>query len=120
MTSKLLLAAVLAAASPITSAMGDAASGKSQYEARCGGCHSVEENRIGPAHRGVFGRKAGARAGFGYSNALKASTVVWDEATLDAWLADPEKLIPGQAMYFQISDARERENIVAFLKTLKP
>ena len=100
-------------------ATGDAASGQKQYEARCTGCHSVEEDRIGPAHRGVFGRKAGGRAGFGYSNALKNSAVVWDEKTLDAWLTDPEKLIPGQAMYFQVSDAPARGDIVAFLRTLR-
>ena len=100
-------------------AAGDAASGQTQYEARCTACHSVEENRVGPAHRGVFERKAGTHEGFGYSNALKASAIVWDEKTLDAWLTDPEKLIPGQAMYFQVGDAQARGDIVAFLRTLK-
>ncbi|HJW11138.1 MAG TPA: c-type cytochrome [Albitalea sp.] len=99
-------------------AAGDAANGQALYEARCGGCHSVAENRVGPAHRGVFGRRAGAREGFGYSKALTQSSVVWSEASLDAWLADPEKLIPGQAMNVQVSDAQARADIVAYLRSL--
>ena len=113
-----LLALCGAAASPARAA-GDAVNGRALYEARCMGCHSVDDNRIGPAHRGVFGRKAGTREGFDYSAALKRSAIVWDEKTLDAWLAEPEKLIPGQAMNVQVSDAKAREDIVAFLRTLK-
>ena len=113
-----LLALCGAAASPAR-AGGDAANGQALYEARCAGCHSVDDNRIGPAHRGVFGRKAGTREGFDYSAALKRSAIVWNEKTLDAWLAEPEKLIPGQAMNVQVSDAKAREDIVAFLRSLK-
>ena len=100
-------------------AAGDAANGQTLYEARCTGCHSVDENSVGPAHRGVFGRKAGTRDGYAYSNALKASPIVWNEATLDAWLTEPEKLIPGQLMNVQVSDAKARADIVAFLRSLK-
>jgi len=113
-----LAALCLAAAAPAP-AGGDAASGQQLYEARCGGCHSVDDHRVGPAHRGVFGRKAGLQAGFAYSAALKQSAVVWDEKTLDAWLAEPEKLIPGQGMNVQVGDAKARADIVAFLRTLK-
>lgn len=98
---------------------GDAARGRAIYETRCIGCHSVDDDRVGPAHRGVFGRKAGGRAGFAYSAALKQSSVVWNEKTLDAWLADPQKFIPGQGMNVQVEDAGAREDLVAYLRTLK-
>ncbi|WP_372526364.1 c-type cytochrome [Piscinibacter sp.] len=114
----MLSALCLMLASPAHAA-GDAANGQALYEARCTGCHSVDENRVGPAHRGVFGRKAGTRDGFGYSNALKASAIVWNESTLNAWLTEPERLIPGQVMNVQVSDAKARADIVAFLRSLK-
>ena len=75
---------------------GGAPRGQQLYEARCGACHSVEDNRVGPAHHGVYGRKAGSAKDYDYSVAVKASKVVWTERTLDRWLTDPEKLIPGK------------------------
>jgi cytochrome c len=113
-----LLAALVAAGAPAARAVGDAAHGALQYEARCGGCHSPDEHRVGPAHRGVFGRRAGSASGFDYSPALRSSTIVWDEATLDAWLTDPDKLIPGQGMNIATADAGARRDIVAFLRSL--
>ena len=113
-----LLAACLAVVSPAWSA-GDAAAGRRLYDSRCAGCHSVDDNRVGPAHRGVFGRKAGSQAGFTYSEALRKSAIVWNDKTLDAWLTEPEKLVPGQWMNVQVSDAKARDDLVAFLRTLK-
>jgi cytochrome c len=113
-----LLAAGIALASPAWSA-GDAAAGRQLYDSRCAGCHSVDDHRVGPAHRGVFGRKAGSQPGFSYSDALRKSAIVWNDKTLDAWLAEPEKLVPGQWMNVQVSDAKAREDLVAFLRTLK-
>ncbi|MFO1297526.1 MAG: c-type cytochrome [Rubrivivax sp.] len=98
---------------------GDAARGLAAYEARCGACHSVQADRIGPRHAGVFGRKAGSLSGFDYSPALRASSVVWNEKTLEQWLGDPESLIPGQRMGYQIGDAALRADIVAYLATLR-
>lgn len=97
-------------------AAGDAARGEQLYESRCGACHSLDGNRAGPAHRGVFGRKAGAARGFDYSPALKASGIVWSEKTLERWLADPEKLVRGQKMGFAVSDAKDRADLIAYLK----
>lgn len=94
----------------------DAARGRQLYESRCGACHSIEENRAGPAHDGVYGRRAGLAKGFDYSPALKASQVVWTEKTLDRWLADPEKLIPGQKMGFSVSEAKDRADLIEYLK----
>ncbi|MBV8603211.1 MAG: c-type cytochrome [Pelomonas sp.] len=118
----LLVAALLqpAAADPATHAGGDAARGQALYQARCTACHSVDYPGVGPAHRGVFGRRAGTSKGFDrYSTALKASGLVWTELNLDRWLTDPEKLVPGQAMGISVPDAGERADLIAYLRTLK-
>lgn len=107
----------LAAGFPAAGA-GDPARGKDLYETYCTVCHSVDANRVGPAHRGVFGRKAGSAPGYSYSPALAASSVVWSEETLARWLSDPEKFIPGQKMGISVSDPKEREDLAAYLKTL--
>jgi cytochrome c len=109
----------LAAGLPAAAA-GDAARGKDLYETYCTVCHSVDQNKVGPAHRGVFGRKAGSAPGFKYSAALTSSSLVWNDDTLVRWLTDPEKVIPGQVMGYSVSDAKEREDIAAYLKTLSP
>ena len=96
----------------------DAARGMVLYQARCVACHSVAYNGVGPAHQGVFGRKAGSAPNYVYSAALKASSVVWDEKSLSRWLADPEKFIPGQKMGVSVEDSNERQDLVAYLKTL--
>ncbi|GIK98463.1 MAG: cytochrome c [Alphaproteobacteria bacterium] len=95
---------------------GDAARGEALY-ARCQGCHSIERNRIGPMHRGLFGRQAGTVDGFNYSKAMQQSGIVWDEATLDAFLAAPRDVVPGTRMtYAGIKDPQERADLIAYLK----
>lgn len=113
-----LPAGVLAAlvALPMAVAAGDATRGRQLYESRCIACHSMDENRAGPAHKGVFGRRAGLAKGYDYSPAVKASRIVWNEKTLDRWLADPEKLIPGQKMGFSVPDAKDRADLIEYLK----
>jgi cytochrome c len=95
----------------------DAQRGKALYESRCIACHSIEANRIGPAHGGVFGRRAGAVKGFDYSPALRSASVVWDARTLDRWLADPDKLIPGQRMGYSVPEAADRADLIAYLRS---
>lgn len=92
--------------------------GKALYESRCVACHSVDANRVGPAHQGVLGRKAGSAPGFDYSKALAGSKLVWNRENLLAWLAGPEAVIPGQVMNYSLGDARERDDVVAYLATL--
>lgn len=99
-------------------AAGDAARGALAYEARCGGCHSVKADRIGPRHAGLFGRRAGSVPGFEYSPALRDSHIVWDAGTLDQWLGDPESLIPGQRMGYRLADAATRADVIAYLASL--
>jgi cytochrome c len=100
-------------------AAGDAKNGESIYSSRCIACHSIDANRTGPAHRGVYGRKAGAVADYDYSPALKKSKIIWNEKTLNKWLANPEKLIPGQKMGYSVPDAKDRMDLIAYLKTQK-
>lgn len=110
--------AIMATASGATPAMpaGDAARGAQVYEDNCTGCHSLDANRVGPAHRGVFGRKAGSAPGFAYSPALKKARFAWDAARLDKWLANPQGFVPGAKMGFRLSDAQKRADVIAYLK----
>jgi cytochrome c len=116
-TLKSLIAAtlLLVASGPVVAA-GDPAKGEALY-ARCQGCHSIERNRVGPMHRGLFGRQAGSVDGFSYSAAMKDSGILWNETTLDAFLTAPRQLVPGTRMtYAGIADAQERADLIAWLK----
>jgi cytochrome c len=94
---------------------GDAVKGRALYESRCTACHSLDHSRIGPAHRGVFGRQVGQVAGFDYSPALRHSHVVWNAKSLDRWLTNPEAFIPGQKMGYAVPDSQDRADLIAFL-----
>ena len=82
--------------------------------------HSSDRNEVGPALGGVVGREAGNAPGYPYSAALAHAHVVWNAATLDAWLANPGKFISGTAMPMAVPDAVRRHTIIAYLETLKP
>ena len=112
-------AALLASSTPALAA-GNADAGLALYQARCSACHSLDFNGVGPAHRGVFGRGAALAPGFAYSDALKSSHLIWDEASLERWLADPEKLAPGQRMGVNVPDAKDRADLIAYLKKASP
>lgn len=99
-------------------APGDAARGAAAYAARCGGCHAIDTDRVGPRHAGVSGRRAGSVPGFDYSPALRSSRIVWDAPRLERWLADPESVIPGQRMGYRVDDPALRADLVAYLITL--
>lgn len=110
-------AALLSAAVSFAAlAEGDAARGQQLYDSRCIGCHSIDENRVGPAHKGVYGRKAGLAPGYDYSPSVKHSKIVWNAKTLDRWLADPSALIPGTKMGYSVPDARDRADLIAYLR----
>ncbi len=102
--------------SPALGAEGDPTRGEQIYR-RCQGCHSIDANRVGPRHAGLFGRHAGSLDYYNYSDAMRASGVVWGETTLDRFLTAPRKFIPGTKMPFAgIPDARERADLIAYLK----
>jgi len=89
--------------------------------AACAACHSTDgAPGLGPSLKGVFGHQAGTQAGFTYSRAMKNSKVTWDDKSLDAFLTDPQKTIPGNAMPFPgVADAKQRAEIVDYLKTVQ-
>lgn len=106
-----------AAAAPALA--GDAAKGEAAYKMRRTGCHSIATNKVGPMHRGVVGRPAGTAPGYAYSNALKASGIVWTEALIQQWISGPQAMVPGAYMRFSVADPAERADIAAFLATQK-
>jgi cytochrome c len=111
--------AVVRSAAPVAASLsGDPAHGKVLYQA-CAACHSIDENDIGPKHRGVVGRQAGIVEDYAYSAALKKSGLTWDEVMLDRWLVNPSALVPGTKMFFKIDDAQSRADIIAYLKELR-
>jgi cytochrome c len=97
-------------------AEGDALRGKEIFEKRCMGCHAMEENHEGPRLRGVFGRTSGTATGFDYSPALAKAHLVWDDTTLEQWLADPDALVPGNNMEFHVAKPQERRDLIRFLR----
>jgi cytochrome c len=109
----LALALLLAGAA---SAEGDPAKGEQIYH-RCQGCHSIDRNRIGPMHKGLFGRPAGSVPGFDYSAAMKNSGIVWTAATLDLFLQGPRQMVPGTKMTFVgLPKAQDRADLIAYLE----
>ena len=100
-------------------AAGDAERGRQLYQQQCIACHSVDVSLAGPAHRGVFGRKAGSVADFAYSPALRKLKLKWTAANLDRWLANPEQVAPGQRMGYAVKHPQERADLIAYLQTLR-
>jgi cytochrome c len=114
-----LACATVVLVSASSGAASESNSEKELYESRCGGCHSLDSDRVGPRHRGLRNRPAASVVGFDYSPALtqagKVKRLVWTAQTLDAWLTDPEALVPGQAMNYSLANADERRRIVDYL-----
>lgn len=104
-------------AAPPAALTGDAAAGRQVFR-KCQACHSLDagKNGLGPSLAGIVGEKAAAVPGYNFSSAMKASNLTWDEATLDAYLADPQKVVPGNKMPFPgLKTERERSAVIAFL-----
>jgi len=99
-------------------AEGDAAAGEKVYK-KCKTCHSLEagKNKLGPNLAGIFGRQAGSVEGFKYSAAMASSGIVWDEATLDAFLAKPKDVVPKTKMAFAgLKKEDQRHDLITYLK----
>jgi len=109
--AQLFCAGNAAAADPITE-------GRTLYQNKCGGCHSIETNRIGPRHRGVVGRRVASVPDYDYSPALKQLGGIWTPARLDLWLSDTQKMAPGSRMYLALDAATQRRLIIAYLQSV--
>jgi len=112
------LALAIAGAAPaaLAAPVGDAKAGEAIY-ARCAACHALAYDRTGPRHCGLIGRRAGSVKDFPYSDAMKRSNITWTEKTLDLFLANPVKVVPGTTMgYAGVQDDKERADLIAYLK----
>jgi cytochrome c len=114
--------AVVTTGSSASFAAGDAAAGQRVFATRCSACHAAEPGvkKFGPSLAGVFGRKSGMEAGYGYSAALKGADITWDEKALDQFIENPTVDVPGTKMPVNLPGDNDRQNVIAYLKTLKP
>ena len=94
--------------------------GELLFNNSCRTCHTVREgdNRLGPNLHNIIGREAGSLPDYAYSSAMQQSGIVWDEATLDAFIENPEAVVPGNNMkpFSGIASADDRAKIIAHLK----
>jgi len=107
---------------PVVAKAANAKAGQEIFS-RCTACHTVQKggpNGLGPNLFGVVGRKAGSKPDFGYSAAMKGAGFTWTPQKLDAYIAHPAEVVPGNHMAFAgIPDPKQRADVVAYLGTLK-
>jgi cytochrome c len=120
LVAKSLLMLLLLCTLMVAPPQAGAADGRTAWNNACRTCHSLKvgDNRLGPTLAGVIGRRAGSLPGFPYSPSLEQSAIVWDEATLNAFIESPDRLAPGHRMrpYGGIADPAVRAAIIAFLR----
>jgi cytochrome c len=115
----IILGAASLAASIVPAAAADAEHGKALFAA-CAACHQDKPDALGPSLKGVLGRKSAALDDFRYSNPMKRANLVWDEANLREYIADPQAKVRGNRMPFDgLHDPKDVDDIVEYLKTYK-
>lgn len=110
------------AASESAASVADAGNKPPAAFMQCVTCHSTEKGKhgVGPSLAGIYGTKAGDVAGYAFSEPMKASGLTWDDKTLDTYLTNPMKMVPGTKMTFAgMGDAAKRKEVIDYLKTLK-
>jgi len=121
MRARAFAALLLMVVAPSTPAAGDAKRGAQLFR-QCMACHSTaaDEHLTGPSLAHVWNHKAGSLPGFQrYSEALKRAGIVWDEAALDKWLANPQALVPGTSMTFPgLKQQKDRLDVAAYLRAV--
>ena len=102
-------------------AAGDPAAGQRVFATHCATCHAAEagQNKIGPSLAGIVGSKSGTVPGFNFSPAMKNADITWDDAELDKFLANPTRDVHGTKMFVNLPNESDRQNVIAFLNTLK-
>ncbi len=95
--------------------------GEILFKQQCATCHTTnlsDPARQGPSLFRIVGRPAGKVEGFHYSAGFAKADFVWDDARLDAWLANPQAIIRGSIMTYRQSNAETRAAIIAYLREL--
>ncbi|MEP4378406.1 MAG: cytochrome c family protein [Alphaproteobacteria bacterium] len=113
---------IMTVATPTLVYAQDVDAGKKVFR-RCTACHTVDEggkNKVGPNLWEIFGSTAGARpTGYKYSDAMKASGIVWDDATMSEYLENPRKMVPKTRMAFPgLKKPEQRADVIAYLKSV--
>ena len=115
-----IVAGLAIAGGPAAAQSGEASKGQRVFNTQCKACHTVEKDgaqTTGPNLYGLFGRKAGSSAGYDYSEAMKNSGIVWDDATLADYNRDPKGKVPGTKMVYNgVKNAGQLADLVAYLK----
>ena len=119
-TAGVLLIEVLLMSSPALAA-GDPTAGEKVFASHCAVCHSTTpgQNKIGPSLVGIVGSKSGTVPGFDFSSGMKEANVTWDDADLDKFLANPAGFVHGTKMFVNLPNEADRQNVIAYLNTLK-
>jgi cytochrome c len=95
--------------------------GPTLFKQQCATCHTnnlADPIRQGPSLFGIVGRRAGSADGFHYSAGFAKADFSWDDARLDAWITDPQQMIPGTVMAYRQAKPEFRAAIIAYLKEL--
>jgi len=120
MKSLIAAAAVIVVTGSAFAQSGEASRGQRVFNTQCKTCHTVEKGGaqpVGPNLNGLFGRKAGTLPGFEFSDAMKASGIVWDEATLAEYVRDPKAKVPaGKMAFVGVKNPAQLADLIAFLK----
>ena len=112
--------AVAATGTPAAITGGDSVAGRQVFR-KCQACHSLSpgKNLVGPSLAGIIGRKSGTAPNYSYSPAMKQANIVWDAKSLDAYLSDPQKVVPGNKMPFPgLKTAHDRTDVIAYLASV--
>jgi cytochrome c len=95
--------------------------GATLFKQQCATCHTTnltDPVRQGPPLFNVVGRRAGSADGFHYSAGFSKADFSWDDARLDAWITNPQEMIPGSIMAYRQAKPEIRSAIIAYLKEL--
>jgi cytochrome c len=102
---------------------GDPSRGAMEFERVCSACHTIQDGgrrRVGPNVYGVIGSRIASKSGYPYSEAFKASDIVWDEATLAAFLEAPGRVVPGTKMDWTVRNPQTIADFIAYMRGFGP